>query len=132
MNRELNSNLGDLSYLETSNKKDMVAATNELFWNQISSNISTGNFHAMYLQQNNKMTIVFYYCGSSDATANHGFWQLDDAYRPKSQYSGTCIAVTSSGQSDNVGLTIDVNGNVYHTSSTPRKSIFGIVSYDLW
>ena len=96
----------------------------------ITTNISTGNFHAAYFKQNNQLTIIFDWCGSGDATQNHGFWQLDESYRPKSQYNGSCIAVTSSGVSDNVGLVIDTAGNVYHTSGTARRRVSGIVSFE--
>ena len=91
---------------------------------------SSGNFHATYFQQGTTITIIFDWCGSADATQNHGFWQLDAAYRPKSQYNGSCVAATNTGQIDNVGLTIDTSGNIYHTSGTARRRVSGIVSFE--
>lgn len=76
------------------------------------------------------MTIIFDWCGSTDATQNNGFWKLAESYRPKSQYSGSCIAATNTGQVDNVGLVIDTAGNVYHTSGTSRRRVSGIVSFE--
>lgn len=96
----------------------------------ISTNISTGNFHAIYFKQENQMTIIFDWCGSGDATQGHGFWQLDESYRPKSQYNGSCVAATNIGQVDNVGLVIDTAGNIYHTSATGRRRVSGIVSFE--
>lgn len=98
--------------------------------NLIETNISTGNFHAAYFKQGNQMTIIFDWCGSYDAQQGVGFWQLAAPYRPKEQYEGTCVAATNEGAVNNVGLVIDTAGNIYHTSSSGRRRVSGIVSFE--
>lgn len=91
---------------------------------------SEGLFHAVYFRQENTLTIIFDWCGTADAAQGFGFWQLAESYRPKAKYEGSCIGATNNGAVNNIGLVIDTAGNIYHTSSTGRRRVSGIVSFE--
>ena len=76
------------------------------------------------------MYIIFEYCGPA-ATSGNGVWQLAEDLRPKVSYNGNCTVVAENGTTNSVGLVIDTDGNIYHTSSTPRIRINGFACYDI-
>ena len=89
------------------------------------------NFNAIYLKNGTMMYIMFQWLNKTSlATSGNAFWTLSEYYRPKSSYSGYCIAVSSAGAWDPVGLVIETDGSVYHTSSTSRCAILAIVAFE--
>lgn len=157
--------VGDLSWLNTPTKKDLVAAVNdaygvattnkELIGNTDIGDIGNGtitgildmlnnekmtlytstsssNFKGLYFLIQNRWHLFFVFTATSGEVAEQGqgFWQLAESYRPASDWTGTCIAFTKDGVQDVVGLNINSDGHIYHTSSTPRSTIIGLCVYD--
>ena len=93
---------------------------------------SSSNFKGLYFLIQNRWHLFFVFTATSGEVAEQGqgFWQLAESYRPASEWSGTCIAFTKDGAQDVVGLNINSEGHIYHTSSVPRSTIIGLCVYD--
>ena len=92
---------------------------------------NSSNFKGLYLRYMGGYFLFFIWCDSNNLAAqNKGFWTIDEYFRPTSAVSGTCIAFTPDGTQNVVGLNINTNGEMYHTSSTARSMIIGLIRYD--
>ena len=119
------SDIGDGSVtgiLDTLNNEKMTLYTST----------SSSNFKGLYFLIQNRWHLFFVFTATSGEVAEQGqgFWQLAESYRPASDWTGTCIAFTKDGVQDVIGLNINSDGHIYHTSSTPRSTIIGLCVYD--